>query len=107
MGCLFATFGAFFPRLAVLFIWIARPALFEAALGSALIGLIGIIFLLGLAVGLSRVPDRPRRTDLVRVRQSRTRRRLLQRREHGLAHGFKGGSLSLSPNAFCVLGSRA
>ena len=45
MGCLFATFGAFFPRLAVLFIWIARPALFEAALGSALVGLIGIIFL--------------------------------------------------------------
>ena len=45
MGCLFVTFGAFFPRLAVLFIWIARPQMFEAALGSALVGLIGIVFL--------------------------------------------------------------
>src|SRR5215203_6260442 len=28
MGCLFAVFAGFFPRLAVLFIWIARPQLF-------------------------------------------------------------------------------
>jgi hypothetical protein len=45
MGCLFVMFGAFFPRLAVLFIWLARPAMFEAALGSAAIALLGILFL--------------------------------------------------------------
>jgi hypothetical protein len=44
MGCLFALFGAFFPRLAVLFIWLARPALFSAAL-SPLFAILGIIFL--------------------------------------------------------------
>jgi hypothetical protein len=38
-------FGAFFPRLAVLFIWLARPGMFEAAIGSALVALVGIIFL--------------------------------------------------------------
>ena len=79
MGCLFVTFGAFFPRLAVLFIWIARPQMFEAALGSALVGLIDAdlraavdasrAVRLGLALGLPRVPDRPRRADLVRVRE--------------------------------------
>ena len=45
MGCLFVTFAAFFPRFAVLFIWLARPMLFEAALGSALVAVLGIIFL--------------------------------------------------------------
>ena len=45
MGCLFVMFAAFFPRLAVLFIWLARPAFFEAALGSALVALLGILFL--------------------------------------------------------------
>jgi len=45
MGCLLVMFGAFFPRLAVLFIWIARPLLFEQALGSALVAVIGILFL--------------------------------------------------------------
>ena len=45
MGCLLAVFAAFFPRLAVLFIWLARPALFEAAIGSVLVALLGIIFL--------------------------------------------------------------
>jgi hypothetical protein len=45
VGCLFVTFGAFFPRLAVLFIWLARPGMFEAAIGSALVALLGIIFL--------------------------------------------------------------
>ncbi len=45
MGCLLVMFGAFFPRLAVLFIWIARPFLFEQALGSALVAVIGILFL--------------------------------------------------------------
>ena len=76
MGCLFVTFAAFFPRFAVLFIWLARPALFEAALGSALVAVLGIVFLpfttlmyvllwtpdrvdrLRLGVGLPRVPDR-------------------------------------------------
>jgi hypothetical protein len=45
MGCLLAVFAGFFPRLAVLFIWLARPAMFEAALGSFLVALLGIIFL--------------------------------------------------------------
>jgi hypothetical protein len=45
VGCLFVMFGAFFPRFAVLLIWLARPAMFEAALGSALIALLGIAFL--------------------------------------------------------------
>jgi hypothetical protein len=45
VGCLFALFGAFFPRLAVLFIWLARPAYFEAALPSAFVAILGIIFL--------------------------------------------------------------
>jgi len=44
VGCLFALFGAFFPRLAVLFIWLARPALFNAAL-SPLFAILGIFFL--------------------------------------------------------------
>lgn len=44
MGCLFVMFGAFFPRIAVFFIWLARPALFEAAL-SPLVAVLGIIFL--------------------------------------------------------------
>ena len=43
--CLFAVFGAFFPRLMVLFIWIARPGIFEAAINSALVAILGIIFL--------------------------------------------------------------
>jgi hypothetical protein len=38
-------FGAVFPRLAVLFIWLARPAAFDAAIGSALIAVLGILFL--------------------------------------------------------------
>jgi hypothetical protein len=45
VGCLVVTFGAFFPRLAVLFIWLARPGMFEAAIGSAFVALLGIIFL--------------------------------------------------------------
>lgn len=31
MGCLFANFAGFFPRLAVLLIWLAQPVLFSAA----------------------------------------------------------------------------
>jgi hypothetical protein len=45
VGCLFVMFGAFFPRLAVLFIWLARPGIFEAAISSALVAVLGIIFL--------------------------------------------------------------
>ena len=46
MGCLLGLFGAFFPRLAVLFIWLARPAYFEAALGgNVFIAFLGILFL--------------------------------------------------------------
>jgi hypothetical protein len=44
MGCLFGLFAAFFPRLAVLFIWLARPALFNAAL-DPLFAIVGILFL--------------------------------------------------------------
>jgi hypothetical protein len=32
MGCLFAIFAGAFPRIAVLFMWLARPQLFLAAL---------------------------------------------------------------------------
>jgi len=45
MGCLLVMMGAFFPRLAVLFIWLARPVYFNAAFNSALIALLGIFFL--------------------------------------------------------------
>jgi hypothetical protein len=46
VGCLFLIFGAAFPRLATIFIWLARPAFFSAAFGGAwLIPLLGIIFL--------------------------------------------------------------
>ena len=46
MGCLFAIFAGAFPRLATLFIWLARPQLFAAAFGGAWIWpLLGILFL--------------------------------------------------------------
>jgi hypothetical protein len=46
MGCLFAIFAGMFPRLGVLFIWLARPALFSAAFGGAWVWpLLGVIFL--------------------------------------------------------------
>src|SRR4051812_1368265 len=45
MGCLFAMFAGFFPRLAVTFIWIARPQLFTAAFGGSwFVPLLGILF---------------------------------------------------------------
>lgn len=44
MGCLLVMLGAFFPRLAVFWIWLARPALFDAAIGG-LWAILGIIFL--------------------------------------------------------------
>ena len=45
MGCLLALFGAFFPRLALFCIWIARPVLFDAALGSTFLAILGMLFL--------------------------------------------------------------
>jgi hypothetical protein len=46
MGCLFALFAGLFPRLGVLFIWLARPALFSAAFGGSWFWpLLGVIFL--------------------------------------------------------------
>lgn len=46
MGCLFAIFAGAFPRLATLFIWLARPSYFNAAFGGSwLLPVIGIIFL--------------------------------------------------------------
>jgi hypothetical protein len=45
MGCIFALFGGLFPRLALLVLWIARPALVGAAFGTFLLPHLGIIFL--------------------------------------------------------------
>jgi hypothetical protein len=46
MPCLFAVFAGFFPRLADIFLWIARPTLFTAPFnGNWFWPLLGIIFL--------------------------------------------------------------
>jgi len=46
MPCLFAMFAAFFPRLGVLFIWLARPAYFNSVFGGSwILPLLGVIFL--------------------------------------------------------------
>jgi hypothetical protein len=46
MGCLFVLFAGAFPRLAVLFIWLARPVYFTAAFGDTIIlPILGIVFL--------------------------------------------------------------
>src|SRR5215208_3256531 len=45
MGCLLAMFAGLFPRLGVFIIWIARPALVDAAFNTFLLPLLGIIFL--------------------------------------------------------------
>jgi len=46
MGCFFVLFAAFFPRLAVLMLWIARPVELSHAFGGAvLLPVLGIIFL--------------------------------------------------------------
>jgi hypothetical protein len=45
MGCLFALFAGVFPRLGLLIIWIARPALVSAAFSTWIFPLLGIIFL--------------------------------------------------------------
>jgi hypothetical protein len=45
MGCLFAIMAGAFPRLGVLFIWLARPVYFNAAFGSWIWPVLGVIFL--------------------------------------------------------------
>ena len=45
MACLFALFAGVFPRLALLIVWIARPATVDAAFSTWLWPLLGIIFL--------------------------------------------------------------
>src|SRR5690349_3609544 len=45
MGCLFALFAGLFPRLALFIVWIARPALVDAAFHGWIVPLLGIIFL--------------------------------------------------------------
>ncbi len=45
MGCLLAMFAGLFPRLALLVLWIARPAIVGAAFGTFLLPLLGFIFL--------------------------------------------------------------
>lgn len=46
MPCLLALMAAFFPRLALFIVWLARPGLISAAFGGAwLWPLLGIVFL--------------------------------------------------------------
>ena len=46
MPCLFALFAGMFPRIADIFIWIARPTFFSRAFGGSWFWpLLGIIFL--------------------------------------------------------------
>ena len=46
MPCLLALMAAFFPRLAFLIVWLARPALVSAAFGNVFLWpALGIIFL--------------------------------------------------------------
>ena len=45
MGCLFALFAGFFPRFALFLVWLVRPGLVDAAFGTWIWPLLGIIFL--------------------------------------------------------------
>jgi hypothetical protein len=45
MGCLFAIIAGLFPRLGLFIVWIARPALVNAAFDTWIFPLLGIIFL--------------------------------------------------------------
>lgn len=46
MPCLFAAFAGFFPRLADIFLWLARPTWFMAPFGGSwFLPALGIIFL--------------------------------------------------------------
>ena len=45
MGCLMAVTTGAIPRLLVLFVWLARPAQWDAAFGGPLVPILGLIFL--------------------------------------------------------------
>lgn len=45
MGCLLAIAAVMAPRAAIFLVWLARPALFEAAFGGILLPLLGIAFI--------------------------------------------------------------
>lgn len=45
MGCLFALFAGAFPRVALLFVWIARPARVDAAFDTWIWPLLGLVFM--------------------------------------------------------------
>ena len=45
MGCLFVLMAGIFPRLALVIVWIARPAMVDRAFDSWLWPLLGLIFL--------------------------------------------------------------
>ncbi|HEX6125275.1 MAG TPA: hypothetical protein VFZ23_07860 [Pyrinomonadaceae bacterium] len=45
MGCLFVVLAGFFPRIALLILWVARPTLFGAAFANLLLPILGIVFL--------------------------------------------------------------
>ena len=45
MGCLFVMMAGIFPRLALVIVWIARPAMVDRAFDSWIWPLLGLIFL--------------------------------------------------------------
>lgn len=45
MGCLLVIIGGLFPRLALFIVWVARPVMVDAAFGTWIWPLLGIIFL--------------------------------------------------------------
>jgi hypothetical protein len=45
VGCLLALFAGVFPRLALLIVWVARPAMVDAAFDTWIWPLLGILFL--------------------------------------------------------------
>jgi hypothetical protein len=45
LGCLFVLMAGFFPRIAFLVFWIARPAVVNAAFDTVIWPLLGLIFL--------------------------------------------------------------
>lgn len=45
MGCLFAIFAGFFPRIGLLVVWFARPNLFSAAFQNLILPALGLVFL--------------------------------------------------------------
>jgi hypothetical protein len=45
MGCLLTLTSGIVPRLAIVLIWLARPAQWDAAFGGPIVPLLGIVFL--------------------------------------------------------------